>query len=48
MSIMATRIRPVRETRSEEHTCGRCGIDYTGTNKSGYCRDCRGLVKGES
>ncbi|MET4059982.1 hypothetical protein ABIB35_001527 [Arthrobacter sp. UYP6] len=45
MSIMATRIQPIRELRSEEHICRRCGIDYKGRASSEYCTDCRGHAK---
>ncbi|WP_341394039.1 hypothetical protein [Arthrobacter sp. G119Y2] len=45
MSIMATRILPTRELRSEEHICRRCGIDFNGRANAEYCTDCRWHVK---
>lgn len=45
MSILATRIRPARELLHDEHTCGRCGIDFKGRADSQHCKDCRWHVK---
>ena len=44
MSILATRIRPARVLRHEEHVCDRCGIDFKGRANTEYCKDCRGHV----
>lgn len=45
MTIMATRIVPVRHLTSEEHICRRCGIEFTGRNNAIHCRDCRSLLR---
>ncbi|WP_157075254.1 hypothetical protein [Arthrobacter luteolus] len=46
MTILATRILPIRELRCDEFICKRCGIDFTGRPNT-HCKDCRSILRKE-